>query len=360
MQCVIFLNAAYNNCKVVTNMLTQDANLISMAGHTIGRMGQVIAWLAYLILLYCLLSAYMAGGADVINGLLGHARLHLSLRNNVLLFVMVFSAVVCFGIRSVDWVNRSIMMLKFVTFLGILLFTLPMVHASSLLAIPNHSNLLLGPVTVMITSYGFAIIIPSLRKYFNDNVKTLRLVVLIGSLIPLICYLLWESIIFGALSTSGQAGLMALGHSSTPITDLMHLLSELSKAPLLILFANAFTSLCVMTAFLGVSLCLTDFLADGLKVKKQGKQSVIIYVLTFLPPLLVVLFLPRLFVMGIRLAGIFVIILLMLLPAWMVWVGRYKKKFSAQYQVPGGKWVLGGLIVVSLCIIFIELCHLLW
>ena len=46
-----------------------------------------------------------------------------------------------------------------------------------------------GTVMILITSFGFAIIVPNLREYFNDDLKALRKVILLGSLIPLLCYL---------------------------------------------------------------------------------------------------------------------------------------------------------------------------
>ena len=57
--------------------LPERNNLISMARATLGLPGQIVAWLSYLLLLYCLLSAYIAGGGDVTQHLL--ASLHVSL-----------------------------------------------------------------------------------------------------------------------------------------------------------------------------------------------------------------------------------------------------------------------------------------
>jgi tyrosine-specific transport protein len=47
-------------------------------------------------------------------------------------------------------------------------------------------------------------------------------------------------------------------------------------------------------------------------------------------------------------AGIFAIILLVLLPAFMIWSGRYYKNLSVgRYQVAGGKIAIALLIVVA-------------
>jgi tyrosine-specific transport protein len=74
----------------------------------------------------------------------------------------------------------------------------------------------------------------------------------------------------------------------------------------------------------------------------------VIHLLTFLPPITVVLFYPNAFIMALEYAGIYCIVLLILLPAWMAWRGRYTKKIAHGYQVWGGKPLLVVLILFSL------------
>ena len=91
----------------------------------------------------------------------------------------------------------------------------------------------------------------------------------------------------------------------------------------------------MLTAFLGVSLCLISFLADGLKIEQKGKHGLLLFLLTFLPPLLVVIYYPGAYIHALSYAGIFCVILLLLLPTLMTVYGR--AKFSSPYTVPGGK-----------------------
>jgi tyrosine-specific transport protein len=106
----------------------------------------------------------------------------------------------------------------------------------------------------------------------------------------------------------------------------------------------------VITSFLGVSVCLTDFLADGLRLEKKGKNNLLVYGLTFVPPLVIVLFLPNIFVQALTYAGIYCVVLLILLPAWMVWAGRYHRHIAGEYAVWGGKLLLALLIVFSVLV----------
>ena len=110
----------------------------------------------------------------------------------------------------------------------------------------------------------------------------------------------------------------------------------------------------MITSFLGVSLCLSDFLADGFNRSKQGREQILIYAATFLPPFIIVLINPKLFIVGLSYAGIFCAILLVLLPALMAWHGRYIQNLSDEFRVWGGKTMLVVLSIVSLLIIFHE------
>lgn len=92
--------------------LPKQSNLISMARSTLGKGGQAVAWITNLLLLYSLLAAYIAGGGDFLKNLLGIVHLNLPSWSSSILFAGLLGAIVCFGIRSVDLVNRSLMFLK--------------------------------------------------------------------------------------------------------------------------------------------------------------------------------------------------------------------------------------------------------
>src|SRR3989338_837996 len=165
-------------------------------------------------------------------------------------------------------------------------------HVNFALLNTGHFKLLVPAIMTVVNSFGFATIIPTLRTYFNSNVKQLRLIVGIGSLIPLICYILWNFTVQGSIGTTGSDGLihMALsGHSASDLTDA---LSTQMHSEFISALAHLFISICLTTSFLGVGLCLTDFLADGLHIKKVGATQWLIMALTFLPPLLIILFPP--------------------------------------------------------------------
>lgn len=333
-----------------------NSNLISMAKTTLGRLGQIIAWLSYLLLLYALLAAYIAGGSDFLQHLLLTLHLNLSVTISSLLFSGLLSLIVYNGLSSVDYINRGLMLSKLLSFILLVICIFPFISIRYLLTIGNSYPLsaILGSTTVIMTSFGFAVIIPSLRSYFNNDVLMLRRAILMGSCIPLFCYILWELTIMGALPAHGNSGLLSMYHSGHSTSNLMSALSHLLDKPLVTFLAKIFTSVCFATSFLGVALSLFDFFSDGLHVEKKGIKKLLLYFLTFVPPLFIANHYPHAFILALSYAGVLCAILLILLPAMMAWSGRYIKKCALGYQVAGGKFLLLTLMVIALFIIFLS------
>jgi tyrosine-specific transport protein len=242
------------------------------------------------------------------------------------------------------------MSVKFIALIVAVILIMPFVHLERL-AHFYHSSIATA-ITVVITAYGFSIVIPSLRDYYHSDVVKLRKIVFYGSLIPLACYLIWVAVVLGVLPLTGDHSLINILHSSDPNTQLTQALSYYSNSSGLLACTRIFASICLATTFLGVSLSLVDFLADGFKLDKKGKQGYLLYSLTFVPPVLIVLCYPAAFIMALSYAGVFCTILMIILPAMMVWRGRYQQKLASTYQVMGGKpaliatFVIGVLVVI--------------
>ncbi len=331
--------------------LPQNSNLISMAKATLGPLGQVIAWIVYVLLLYSLLCAYVAGGSSLFHNVLLGLGITLSPTLAAVLFTLIFGAVVFCGIRSVDYVNRGLMAAKFVAYVLLIIFLAPFVKHSNLMT-SHLSQLTAGTaLTVTITAFGYSTIIPSLRIYFENDVKKIKLAILIGSTIPLIVYLIWDAAIMGVIPL---AGFTQIANSSDSTAALVHVLSGTVNISSVTVFTKIFTSICVLTSFLGVALCIADFLSDGLQIAKKGWGNVFVHLLTLVPPLVIVLFFPNIFIKALVYAGVDSIILLVFLPIAMVWRGRYHKQMTAsgvQFSVPGGRPVLLIMFLVAAYIV---------
>lgn len=337
------------------NLWTEkNINLISMAKLTLGRWGKRLSWFLYLFLLYSLTTAYIAGGGPII----ADAVYSLSGKSvpdwmGALPLLVIFGYFVYRGTRSVDYVNRMLMIGLVAAYGIMVVFLTP--HVDGQLLRHVDMRYIFAGVSVIATSFGFHIIIPSLVPYMDRDVGKLKKVIIIGSLIPLLVYVSWELICLGIIPIDGPNGLRE-GYIEG--NNGVHLLTAFIGDPAIAMVARFFSFFAIVTSFLGVSLSLSDFLADGFSIKKDKSGRLLIFVMTFLPPFIITLVDPRAFLSALEYAGAFgVVTLLGLLPALMVWSGRYKRHLSHanSFRVPGGKLALLAAMAISIAVILLEI-----
>lgn len=331
-----------------------STNLISMAHSTLGRGGVIFSWITYLFLLYALTTAYIAGSSSIIlDSIYVLTEYQLPSWAGIVPLFLIFGYFVYKGTKSVDYVNRLLMIGLVVTYFAIVALVAPHVNVE-LFTYSNWSFFWSG-VSIVATSFGFHIIIPSLTTYFHEDVKQMKNAIIIGSAIPLVVYVVWELLALGVIPLYGPEGLLeGYKHGANGA----YLLAVLLKDPWISTIARAFSFFAIITSFLGVALSLTDFLSDGLKIKKTHTGRLLLYCLTFIPPLIFTLFDPRAFLSALEYAGAFgVVSLLGFLPALMVWSGRYYKNYQTTYTAPGGKFALLLAMALSVLIIALEIAN---
>lgn len=332
-----------------------EVNLTSMVHKTLGRPGEVVSWVIYLLLFYSLISAYMVGCSQIIEDIL----------SGILPFAMpdwvwpvsvfvIFAVFVYFGTQVVDFLNRFLMACLILAYLSLIGLGCCRVNPPML----THFNwsFLLPSVSVVMTTFGFHIIIPTLTTYLEHDAKLLKRAIFIGSLIPFLIYVFWQFLVMGVVPVAGEYSLSEAAQKGLQVTFFIKILLA---SPWVGIAVRAFAFFAIVTSLLGVSLSLTDFLADGLKIKKTHWGKFLLIVLTFVPPLLFALFYPQGFIAALKYAGIFVVILLALLPALMAWCERYGREtersfIKSDFKVPGGKGLLLFTILFSLLLLGIE------
>jgi tyrosine-specific transport protein len=331
--------------------MSEQTNLMTMIRQTLGKKGQWIGWVIYLFLLYTLTTAYMAGSGPIFLEMIEMTTgIALPAWTGPLPLLILFGYFVYHGTRSVDYVNRVLMIGLGITYGLMLILLTP--HLEPQLLQRQEWGMVWGAISIVSTSFGFHIIIPTLTTYLKRDVKQLRRVLWIGSMIPLMIYVLWEMIILGIVPVQGTYGLMAGYQQGLDGATLLSLYLQRSDLSWL---ARLFSLFAIITSFLGVSLSLKDFLADGLNIAATRKGSLTLYFLTFIPPLLLVLIDPRAFLNALEYAGAFgVVTLLGLFPILMVWIGRYRQQRVGPFKTPGGKMALILALIISLGVISLE------
>ena len=328
------------------------ANLISMAQKCLGSFGAIITWFIYLILLYALLCAYLTGAGSWIAAVFN---LSFPMAGPIIIAVLT-SILLLLGTQTSDWCNRLIMIGLIASYVLLIGKTSPQIDIQLLMA-PAH-QMEMTALPLIVTAFGFAIIVPSLVEYLHGNNKQLCLVILIGSVIPILMYLLWEAVIMGNIPVTGENGLLQIGLNDHPEIDLPKALDQRLQSTLITQAATGFSIFALLSSLIGVTLSIFDFLADGLKISKHWLQKLILCGFVFVPPLVILALFPKGFTQVLGFAGIFVAILLGILPAMMAWRVRYSLHLPAQSPWFGGKALLIITMLFFTAIITIEVWHI--
>ncbi|HVV69824.1 MAG TPA: aromatic amino acid transport family protein [Gammaproteobacteria bacterium] len=349
-------------CMLLTGLILLEVNLwlkpgtniVSMATQTLGIWGKLIALIAYFLLFYSLMAAYVSGMGDLVQKTVADV-FHKNIYNGsgALLLILIVGTVIYIGTRPVDYLNRLFFMGKMLTYIFVIIFLAPHMQLPNLERTSTSHMWLALPV--VITSFGFQNVLPSLRVYLNDDVKKLRRAILIGSTIPLIVYILWELIILGVVPLNGNEGLLQVFVSGQPATGLAHSLDHILQKGWISILFKVFTFCAIATSFIGVSFSLFDFLIDTFKIKRTSKGKMLTLVIAFLPSLLFAYYYPNGFILALGYAGIFVAILFGILPVLMLWSGRDWKKIATGYRVNIGKTVQILIIIFSIIIMLTQL-----
>lgn len=314
--------------------MPQNANIVSMAHHLLGWWGKAAAWALYIFLFYCLTIAYVAGGGALMTSLLGDFPNWIA----VIIFTLFFASFVYFGTKIVGRLNVILMVGLIVSYFLFISIGIGNIRWE-LLSGWGWKSAIMG-LPIIFTSFSYQGIIPSLLTYLDRDPKKMRIAIFFGTLIPFISYILWDFVIKGIIPAEGANGLLAAKEAGvSAVTPLQYFLQEGSFISAI---GNFFAFFALTTSFIGVTLGLLDFLSDSLQIEKTPGRKLGLCALIFIPPVIISIINPSIFLSALGFAGGFgCAFLLGLLPVLMVWVGRYRIGYpSLSQQLPGGKWAL--------------------
>lgn len=339
----------------VNGWYTRKANFVTMVGRTLGRGGKIACWILYLFLFYALLIAYISGiGSLTTKIFFQFFQLNLPDWVASLAFVLLFGWVVYTGTRPVDMWNRLLMFGKIGAFLCLVF--LGAQHVQSAFLFRSAPEYTLFALPILVISFGFHNMIPCLTDYMQGNVKRVRLSIILGGIFALVIYLIWQVIVLGIVPFGGESGILASLKGGREASQAIVGVLGSSWASY---FAMALAFFAILTSFLAQALSLSHFLADGLKISYKKHEEFWIVILTLLPPLLLAILYPNIFLKALNFAGgICAVILFGILPVLMVWKGRYKKETESQYHVFGGKILLALIFLFALFILSFELSEI--
>ncbi|WP_318488223.1 amino acid permease [Photobacterium leiognathi] len=313
----------------------------TIAKQSLGKGGQLITNGLLYALLICLLMAYIIGAGDLVHKMVLNLGLDISLVQSQILFAVIAGGIVAAGTGVIDKLNRVLFLLMLAVLVITLFALVPNMSLAHFFTATNDSSIdLIKTSAVLFTSFGFFPVIPSLVSY-NENAThaQLRNMVLLGSLIPLVCYLLWLYAIVGSLSYEQLT-------QFNNVSELINVLATRFEGIHVIL--SIFTGLALLTSFFGVALSLFD---QNIDLFKQNRA--VTYVLTFILPLLGAIFAAEKFLAVLSYAGLIMVFIAVFIPMMMA-INLRKSEGKTQTAISNDEYyeVGGGQIAMMVCFSF--------
>ena len=321
-----------------------DAGIGTLAEQYFGKAGRIIATAVLIIFLYALIAAYISGGGSLLKDLLPES---FDDKVSILLFTVIFGSFIVIGTHSVDKINRVLFFVMLAAFAVVLSLMLPEIKFDNLMATPIDNALIISASPVFFTAFGFHGSIPSLNKYLGGNVKALRISILVGSAITLCAYILWQMSTHGLLT---QNEFLQILKEDATLNGLVKATLAITGSNIIAGAVKLFSTLALVTSFLGVGLGLLECIEDLLKRSfniSAGRIS--LGLMTFIPPLVFALFYPEGFILALGYAGQMFAFYAVVLPVSLVWKAR-RTHTNLPYKVWGGNLTLIIVLVLGVII----------
>ncbi|ROO75947.1 tyrosine-specific transport protein [Vibrio crassostreae] len=299
--------------------------LNSIARKTLGKQGQLLTNGLLYALLICLLMAYILGAGDLLSKLLSNFGVEITATTSQIVFTLLAGAVVASGTGVIDKLNRALFFVMLASLFATMAFLAPSMTQENLMQVTSHDHVdLIKTSAILFTSFGFMVVIPTLVSYNHEATdKQLRNMVIVGSLIPLVCYLCWLFAVVGNLSEEQF-------RSFKNVSDLMAAFEALS--PWVGNVLSTFTGLALLTSFFGVAMALFNQNKDMF-----NQNTAVTYCISFILPLAGSLLAADKFLQVLNYAGIILVFLAVFVPLVMVHKQRFMKVAEDRYSAEGGK-----------------------
>lgn len=325
-----------------------DAGIGTLAEQYFGKAGRIVSTLVLIVFLYALIAAYVSGGGSLLMDLLpATGDTGSSNKLAVLLFTVIFGTFIVIGTHSVDKINRVLFFVMIAAFVLVLSLMLPKIQFDNLMAMPIDNALMISASPVFFTAFGFHGSIPSLNKYLGGNVNALRRSILVGSGITLGAYILWQLSTHGLLT---QNDFLQILQEDATLNGLVKATLAITGSSIIAGAVKLFSTLALVTSFLGVGLGLLECIEDLLKRSfNRSAGRITLGLLTFIPPLIFALFYPEGFILALGYAGQMFAFYAVVLPVSLVWKAR-RLHPHLPYRVRGGNLALFVVLTLGVAI----------
>ncbi len=166
-------------------------------------------------------------------------------------------------------------------------------HFNAPLLLNSNWKYLPFSLPVGVSAFHFHNIIPTISRHLKHDQGKIRLAIASGVGIGLLISLIWVTIVLATLPEhGGMNSLFSAYHQSIPATVPM---ADVLQSPVFLISGFIFALLSITASFIANGLGLFGFIRDLCACYLKASSTLAIATLTFVPPLVVTLTYPRIF-----------------------------------------------------------------
>ncbi|MEO1444886.1 MAG: aromatic amino acid transport family protein, partial [Cyanobacteria bacterium J06635_11] len=345
---------------------TTTLGFLATIEYQLGKVGAIAAGIVYIFIHYAMLVAYTARGGDILAAALQDINNALGLEpagalatlpsfaepffampifsvpifsvplwSGHLLFSLLLGSLLFWSSEQfIGNVNSVLLTIVIAAFVGLVALTLPQVNTGQLLHYQHWPSASIA-IPVMLVAFVYHNVIPVVATQLKGDKTKIRQSILLGSLIPLVMFLVWNAVILGSFTSASiqlTSGAVIDPTVIDPtvvnptVVDPIERLRQGVDRPQLGLAISVFSEFAIATSFIGFAYGLLSVFSDLFTslpstvptasdavetlnaakatdaVSPKGARS-LIYALIVLPPLALSLLGPTIFFDAIDLSG---------------------------------------------------------
>lgn len=309
---VVFCVAMYYTACVLSDesisARSATFNYPSLYHRYLGSAGKWLAVGANMLILYGLLTAYLAGGSAIIIQIL-HVSSTLMVR---VIYFMLLTLLTVAGMAIIRRCNAGLIALMWISFFAISALGAAHINTENY----QHIYWLFLPVAipVMVTAFHFHNIIPNVAEALNYEMKPVRRAMLMGMIIGFLMNTVWLAVGVGVIPLSGsEESLVQCYSRNVPATIPM---AAIIHSNYFLFLSMLFSIIAIITSYVANGLGLMGFCRDLLENYMHIRNRSVVLAVTFLPPFIISLVNPNIFLKAINVVGGYgIVVLFGILPA---------------------------------------------
>ena len=273
----------------------KNVDLPTIAEKTFGKFGKNLVVFAYLIVFWGLLVAYFAAGTSIFSN---NLPFKMPVWSVLLLFFLPITIVLFLKMKFVLRFNASIMLLLIVSFIVLLFLSVKDIQ------VHHYKNIdwsyFTGILPIIICTLAYQNTIPVVCQRLNGDLRKIRLSIIIGLIIILGICLLWLLAVIGSLPLNGRYSISSAMKANQPASIPLSIVLQSKWVTITSLF---FSIAAIITSYISIVIGMLNFSRDIFSSFGTSQKKILPVVFTFLPPVIVVIAFPHIFLNALDIVG---------------------------------------------------------